>query len=81
MTTARCSARHTTAPRGIVKRAGTVRKSMKLYTFAPISAREYPTIALLDNPFIWGGVQFCVNVSEKPYPVDIARALAERGID
>lgn len=53
---------------------------MKLYTFAPISAREYPTITLLDNPFIWGGVQFCVNVSEKPYSVDIARALAELNV-
>lgn len=54
---------------------------MKLYSFAPIAAREYPTIALLDNPYIWGEVRFCVNVSEKPYPVNLVRAMAERGID
>ena len=40
---------------------------MKSYAFAPIAAREYPTLHLLDNPYIWGGVQFCVNLSEKPY--------------
>ena len=54
---------------------------MKSYTFAPISAREYPTIALLDNPYIWGGVRFCVNVSERPYSVELAKALADRGIE
>ena len=54
---------------------------MRTYSFAPISAREYPTIALLDNPYIWGGVRFCVNVSEKPYPVELAKALADHGID
>lgn len=30
---------------------------MRTYLFAPIAAREYPTIALLDNPYVWGGVQ------------------------
>lgn len=40
---------------------------MKLYTFAPISAHEYPTVRILDHPYIWGGVQFCVNLTEKPY--------------
>lgn len=54
---------------------------MRAYSFAPIAAREYPTIALLDNPYIWGGVRFCINVSEKPYPVELAKALADRGID
>lgn len=54
---------------------------MRSYPFAPIAAREYPTIALLDNPYIWGGVQFCVNVSERPYPVELAKALADHGID
>ncbi len=54
---------------------------MKSYCFAPIAAREYPTIALLDNPYIWGGVRFCVNVSEKPYPVELAKALANHGIE
>lgn len=54
---------------------------MKSYTFAPIAAHEYPTIALLDNPYIRGGVSFCVNVSEKPYPVELAKALVDHGID
>ena len=54
---------------------------MRSYTFAPISAREYPTIRLLDNPYIWGGVRFCVNVSEKPYSAELAKALRERGIE
>lgn len=54
---------------------------MKTYAFASIAAREYPTIALLDNPYIWGGVRFCVNVSERRYPVELAKALADHGID
>ena len=54
---------------------------MRAYPFAPIAAREYPTISLLNNPYIWGGVSFCVNVSEKPYPVELAKTLADHGID
>lgn len=55
-------------------------KSMKTYQFAPISAREFPTLHLLDNPYIWGGVGFALNVSEKPYPPEIERAMKEKGI-
>lgn len=54
---------------------------MRTYSFAPISAREYPTVRLLDNPYIWGGVQFCVNVSEKAYSYELAQALKQHGID
>ena len=54
---------------------------MRSYAFAPISAREYPTIRLLDNPYIWGGVRFCVNVSEKPYSTELVMALKEHGIE
>ena len=54
---------------------------MKTYTFAPISAREYPTVKILDNPYIWGGVQFCVNVSEKPYTPELEAAMAAHGIE
>jgi hypothetical protein len=54
---------------------------MRNYSFAPISAREYPTVRLLDNPYIWGGVQFCVNVSEKAYSYDLSQALKQHGID
>ena len=54
---------------------------MKSYTFAPIAAREYPTLHLLDNPYIWGGVQFCVNLSEKPYNPELRSALESLGIE
>ena len=54
---------------------------MKSYSFAPISAREYPTIRLLDHPFIWGGVRFCLNVSEKPYTPELEAAMIQHGID
>lgn len=54
---------------------------MKSYSFAPISAREYPTVKILDNPYIWGGVQFCVNLSEKPYTPELVSALAAHGIE
>ena len=54
---------------------------MKTYSFAPVAAREYPTLALLDNPYIWGGVGYSLNVSEKPYPPEIVEAMKERGIE
>lgn len=54
---------------------------MKSYTFAPIAAREYPTLQLLDNPYIWGDVQFCVNLSEKTYSQDLKVAMASYGIE
>ena len=53
---------------------------MKSYTFAPISAREYPTVKILDNPYIWGGVQLCINVSEKPYSPELMLAMRKKGI-
>ena len=54
---------------------------MKAYDFAPISAREYPTAKILDHPYIWGGVQFCVNVSEKPYSPELEAAMTAHGIE
>lgn len=54
---------------------------MKAYDFAPISAREYPTAKILDHPYIWGGVQFCVNVSEKPYTPELEAAMAAHSIE
>lgn len=54
---------------------------MKSYTFALISAREYPTVKILDHPHIWGGVQFCVNLSEKPYTPELEAALSAHGIE
>lgn len=55
--------------------------TMKIYSFAPISARDYPTVSILDHPYIWGGVQFCVNLSEKPYTQELVDALAAHGIE
>ncbi len=54
---------------------------MKAYDFAPISAREYPTVKILDHPDIWAGVKFCVNLSERPYSAELVKALAAHGID
>ena len=54
---------------------------MKSYAFALISAREYPTVKILDHPNIWGGVQFCINVSEKPYSRDLEDAMIAHGIE
>ena len=54
---------------------------MKNYNFALISAREYPTLKILDHPYIWGGVQFCINVSEKPYSDELVSAMNEHGIE
>ena len=60
---------------------GLTNDGMKTYSFAPISAREYPTVKILDHPHIWGGVQFCVNVSEKPYSPELENAMAAHGIE
>lgn len=54
--------------------------NMKTYAFAQIAAREYPTVNILDNPYIWGGVQVCINVSEKPYSAELCDAMKQRGI-
>lgn len=54
---------------------------MKTYDFAPISAREYPTVKILDHPYIWAGVKFCVNLSERPYSSELVEALATHGIE
>ena len=54
---------------------------MKTYTFARISAREYPTLQQLANPHIWGDVQLCINLSEKPYSPEIRAAIEARGVE
>lgn len=54
---------------------------MRSYDFAPIAAREYPTLKMLDHPYIWGGVRYCINVSEKPYSPELEKAMKERGIE
>ena len=54
---------------------------MKSYTFAHISAREYPTLQQLANPHIWGDVQLCINLSEKPYTPEFRSVIEARGIE
>lgn len=54
---------------------------MRTYNFAQISAREYPSVKLLDHPYVWGGVKFCINVSEKPYSPELVKAMKEHGIE
>lgn len=54
---------------------------MKNYDFAPISARDYPTVKILDHPYIWAGVKFCVNLSERTYSSELVEALASHGIE
>ncbi len=54
---------------------------MRSYSFAPIAAREYPSVRILDHPYIWGGVQFCINVSEEPYPPELVEAMKEHNIE
>ena len=54
---------------------------MKSYPFANLTVRPYPTLADIANPWIFGGAQVVVNVSEKPYPKDIAAAMVAKGIE
>lgn len=54
---------------------------MRSYDFAPIAAREYPTVKMLDHPYIWKGVVFCVNVSETPYSPELEEAMKARDIE
>lgn len=54
---------------------------MRSYSFAPIAAREYPSVKILDHPFIWAGVSFCINVSEEPYSAELVEAMKEHGIE
>ena len=54
---------------------------MRTYSFAPISAREYPSVTILDHPYIWSGVSFCINVSEEPYSSELVEALKGHSIE
>ncbi len=54
---------------------------MKNYDFASISAREYPTVEMLDYLKLWTGVNLCINVSERPYSPWLVKAMAEHGIE
>lgn len=54
---------------------------MKIYKFAPISARCFPTMADLNNPWIFPK-DVAVVVSVTPhYDANIVEAIQDKGID
>lgn len=53
---------------------------MKIYSFAELVVRGFPTVQELDNPYIYGGVQVIINVSGLEYPEDILSIIESRGI-
>ena len=54
---------------------------MKSYRFSNLTVRSYPTPADVANPWIYGGVQLVINVSERPYSKEIADAFKAKGIE
>lgn len=53
---------------------------MKIYRFAKIAARGFPTEAEIGNPYIYGDVRHVINVSEHEYSDRLAAMFAQRGI-
>lgn len=53
---------------------------MKIYSFAPLAARPYPTINDINNKYIYGGIDLVINVSEK-YSIDIHQQFTAKDID
>jgi len=54
---------------------------MKSYTFSNITLRPFSTVADLNNPWIFGGVQVIINVSGHDYPEDVKKVLSDKGIE
>ena len=54
---------------------------MKIYTFASIVVREFPACTPLDRPYLWGGIQLCINLTEEPYSRPFQKALSDQGVD
>lgn len=53
---------------------------MRNYSFSKLTVRGFPTILELNHPYIYGGVQVMINVSEKEYPKEILDIIETRGI-
>ena len=53
---------------------------MKYYSFSNLTVHPFPTIADLNNPWIFGGVQVLINVSCHDYPKEILDAIESKGI-
>lgn len=54
---------------------------MKIYSFANLTVRNFPTIPELNHPYIYGGVQLIVNVSGHEYPKEILKIIQDKGIE
>lgn len=54
---------------------------MKIYSFAELVVRCFPTVQELDNPYIYGDVQVIINVSGHEYPEDILSIIESRASD
>ncbi len=54
---------------------------MKAYTFTNLTVRPFPTMADLNNPWIFGGVQVIINVSGHDYSDEIKQLLSAKGIE
>lgn len=53
---------------------------MKNYSFSILAVRPFPTIADLNNPWIFGCIHVIINVSDHEYPKDILKAIEAKGI-
>lgn len=56
----------------------TLEQTMR-YRFADIQARPFPTVADIDNPYIFGSAEIVINVSERRDEI-LEEIMAERGI-
>ena len=48
---------------------------MKTYDFAKLQARWFPTTVEVNNQYIYGNVEYVINVSTKEYPEEVADAM------
>lgn len=54
---------------------------MRIYTFAKVAARNFPTMSDINNPYIFSqDVRHVINVSENEHPEHITKRLQEKGI-
>lgn len=53
---------------------------MKNYSFSNLIVRPFPTMADLNNPWIFGGVQVLINVSGHEYTKDLLKVIEAKGI-
>jgi len=54
---------------------------MKSYTFSNLTVRPFPTVADLNNLWIFGGVQAIINVSGHDYSDEVKKLLSDKGVE